>query len=132
MKLFNFTRPSGYRTNLSVSHPYHIVLVSPWPILMSFSLLFFGLVICSWLTHRLTNNYYAILVILLMVLITYQWLRDIIREGQGGYHTKVVQRGIYISFLVFLVTEVMLFFSLFWAFFHSSLAPAIELGCIWP
>jgi len=26
----------------------------------------------------------------------------------------------------------MLFIGLFWAFFHSSLAPAIELGSIWP
>ena len=26
----------------------------------------------------------------------------------------------------------MLFFSFFWAFFHSSLAPSIELGAIWP
>jgi cytochrome c oxidase subunit 3 len=65
-------------------------------------------------------------------LITYQWFRDIVREAQGGYHTKKVQNGIYVSFLVFLVTEIMLFLSLFWAFFHSSLAPAIELGCTWP
>jgi cytochrome c oxidase subunit 3 len=26
----------------------------------------------------------------------------------------------------------MFFFSFFWAFFHSSLAPSIEIGCIWP
>lgn len=26
----------------------------------------------------------------------------------------------------------MLFFSLFWAYFHSSLAPAVELGSVWP
>lgn len=67
-----------------------------------------------------------------LILVSSQWFRDIIREGQGGYHTKKVQQGISISFLVFLVTEVMLFFSFFWAFFHSSLAPAIELGCVWP
>ena len=34
--------------------------------------------------------------------------------------------------ILFIVSEVCLFFSLFWAFFHSSLAPAIELGAIWP
>ena len=26
----------------------------------------------------------------------------------------------------------MLFFSFFWAFFHSSLAPSVELGAYWP
>ena len=120
------------RNMSSVSHPYHIVNVSPWPILMSFAFLFFGLIICSWLTHRLTSFSYAILCLILMSLIAFQWFRDIVREAQGGFHTKIVQSGIYISFIIFLVTEVMLFFSFFWAFFHSSLAPAIELGCSWP
>lgn len=118
--------------NMSVSHPYHLVTVSPWPLLMSFALLLLGLVICSWLTHRLTSFTYPILCFTLIGLITYQWFRDVIREAQGGFHTKVVQQGIYISFLIFLATEVMLFFSFFWAFFHSSLAPAIELGAVWP
>ena len=26
----------------------------------------------------------------------------------------------------------MFFVSIFWAFFHSSLAPAVELGTLWP
>ena len=26
----------------------------------------------------------------------------------------------------------MLFFSFFWAFFHASLNPTIEIGCVWP
>ena len=33
--------------------------------------------------------------------------------------------------LLFIVSEVM-FFSLFWAFFYSSIAPAIEIGAVWP
>lgn len=32
----------------------------------------------------------------------------------------------------FIVSEVMFFFAFFWAYFHSSLAPAIEIGSIWP
>jgi cytochrome c oxidase subunit 3 len=34
--------------------------------------------------------------------------------------------------LLFILSEVMFFFAFFWAFFHSSLAPAIELGSVWP
>jgi cytochrome c oxidase subunit 3 len=26
----------------------------------------------------------------------------------------------------------MFFFAFFWAFFHSSLSPAVEIGCVWP
>jgi len=55
-----------------------------------------------------------------------------VREAKGGFHTTTVQRGILIGFSLFLLSEIMLFFSFFWSFFHSSLAPTVELGSIWP
>lgn len=33
---------------------------------------------------------------------------------------------------LFLLSEAMLFFPFFWAFFHTSLAPTIAVGCVWP
>jgi cytochrome c oxidase subunit 3 len=33
---------------------------------------------------------------------------------------------------LFIVSEIFAFLSIFWAFFHSSLAPAIEIGASWP
>ena len=33
---------------------------------------------------------------------------------------------------MFIISEVMFFLAFFWAFFHSSFAPTVELGCIWP
>jgi cytochrome c oxidase subunit 3 len=119
--------------NASLPHPYHLVDVSPWPILISFVVLLGAFIVVSFFTHR--YNYGPLVGYLALgsfLIIIIQWFRDIIREAQGGYHTKIVQRGIYISFLLFLVTEVMLFASFFWAFFHSSLAPAVELGSQWP
>jgi cytochrome c oxidase subunit 3 len=47
-------------------------------------------------------------------------------------HTKAVQRGLKMGVVLFIVSEVMFFFAFFWAYFHSSLAPAIEIGSIWP
>ena len=61
------------------------------------------------------------------------WWRDTIRESTfQGYHTKRVQKGINIGFILFIISEIFFFFSIFWAFFHSSLAPSVELGSIWP
>ena len=37
-----------------------------------------------------------------------------------------------IGFLLFLLSEIMLFLSFFWAFFHASLAPSFEIGAFWP
>jgi Cytochrome c oxidase subunit III len=34
--------------------------------------------------------------------------------------------------LLFIVSEVFAFLSVFWAFFHSSLSPSIEIGGSWP
>jgi len=67
------------------------------------------------------------------VLILALWWRDVIREGTfEGMHTLKVQQGLRLGFVLFTVSEVMFFFGFFWAFFHSSLSPAIQIGCIWP
>lgn len=47
--------------------------------------------------------------LLLVVFISYQWWRDVLRETKAGYHTIVVQRGITIGFLL---SEIMLFLPL--------------------
>ena len=61
------------------SFPYHLVDPSPWPILVSFSLL-----------------------------------------------------SLTLGVVLFIISEVFAFFSVFWAFFHSSLSPTIEIGGMWP
>jgi len=61
------------------------------------------------------------------------WFRDVIREGTyEGNHTKKIQISLKFGMILFIVSEVMFFFSFFWTFFHSSLAPTIQIGSIWP
>ena len=83
------------------------------------------------LVSSLTMNIAYPFGIPLIFIIVFLWWRDVIREAKGGYHTTVVQRGILIGFLLFLLSEVMLFVSFFWAFFHSSLSPNVELAALW-
>jgi cytochrome c oxidase subunit 3 len=69
----------------------------------------------------------------LLSLIAATWFDNIIWEATFyGYHTKKVQKGIKFGMILFITSEIMLFFSFFWAFFHSSIAPAMEIGCVWP
>ena len=49
-----------------------------------------------------------------------------------GNHTEQVKRGLTIGFALFIASEVMAFLSVFWAYFHSSLVPAVEIGGVWP
>lgn len=111
-------------------HPFHLVDGSPWPIQMAQSIQGLAVGIVNQQVSK--TGYQAIPSLLAIVIIGIQWWRDVIREAKAGYHTTVVQQGIQIGFLLFLVSEVMLFVSFFWAFFHSSLAPAVEQGSIWP
>ncbi len=111
-------------------HPYHLVDISPWPITISLTLFTFAINLVLWLTGTLKLEIF--LSLFLSILIAYQWWRDIIRESKAGYHTVRVQKGILLGFLLFLISEVMLFISFFWAFFHSSLVVSVELGAFWP
>ena len=54
------------------------------------------------------------------------------RLSYQGYHTHLVKKGITIGFILFVISEVFFFLSIFWAYFHSALAPTVELGSIWP
>jgi len=69
----------------------------------------------------------------LLIYVLINWWRDIIRESTyQGNHSLIVQKGLKIGFVLFILSEVMFFFGFFWAFFHSSLSPSIFLGAVWP
>jgi cytochrome c oxidase subunit 3 len=59
------------------------------------------------------------------------WFNDIILESKFN-HTFKVQLGLAYCMQLFIVSEIMFFFSFFWAFFYASISPAIQLGGIWP
>ena len=114
-------------------HLFHIVDASPWPFLTSFSVLnlFLGAVLYmhSYSLSGLIFSYGLLFVIVCMAI----WWRDVIREATfEERHQLIVQKGLRLGMILFILSEVMFFFGFFWAFFHSSLAPTIELGSIWP
>ena len=113
--------------------PYHLVDPSPWPILLSFSLL--NLTIGAVLyMHGYSNGGLILFIGFILTLFGMSlWFRDVITEGTYiGHHTKEVKNGLMIGILLFIVSEIFAFLSVFWAYFHSSLSPAIEIGGSWP
>jgi cytochrome c oxidase subunit 3 len=112
-------------------HPYHLVQLSPWPLTgtMGATLLMFSL------TFWFHSNYPIIIPIrALIILVTIiSWWRDILREASyEGKHTYKVRQGIEWGIILFILSEIIFFLAFFWAFFHRSLSPTHELGCIWP
>lgn len=114
-----------------IINPFHLVEIRPWPIIGSAGALFLTRGIAAWFHKRI---YYLFNIGLIIILITIvQWWRDVIRESTfQGYHTHKTSRGLRIGIVLFITSEVCFFFAFFWAFFHSSLAPTIEIGNLWP
>ncbi|MBP7189714.1 MAG: cytochrome c oxidase subunit 3 [Rickettsiaceae bacterium] len=105
------------------SHPYHIVDLSPWPILTAFSLLFAtggGLLYM----HKYTLGHYILpLGIVFLASCMFFWWRDVLKEAKSSHHTTAVQRGLRIGMALFILSEVMFFFAFFWSFFKARLFP---------
>jgi cytochrome c oxidase subunit 3 len=79
----------------------------------------------------LDSKYSPILIILKEFYISTDLVIGKLKTYQGN-HTSIVQRGITIGFILFVISEIFFFLSIFWAFFHSALSPAVELGSVWP
>nr|ARH54772.1 cytochrome c oxidase subunit 3 [Trigonopterus sp. 7 AH-2016] len=113
------------------NHPFHLVDPSPWPILSSLSMFSFMMGLIKWF-HFGENN----LIIFSMFtnsLIMTQWWRDVIRESTfQGLHTLKVTKGLKWGMILFITSEIFFFIAFFWAFFHASLSPSIELNMNWP
>jgi cytochrome c oxidase subunit 3 len=114
-------------------HAYHLVDPSPWPYTGSAGALCLTSGAVMWFHGYLWGEMLMTTGFLLVALTMYVWWRDIVREATlQGHHTKIVQDGLKYGMLLFITSEVCLFFSFFWAFFHSALAPSVEIGMVWP
>lgn len=114
-------------------HLFHLVNPSPWPLIVSIGT--YGLTTGSALYFHFFSigSFIALTGLLTVIYGAFIWWRDVVREGTfEGCHTTLVQNGLRLGIVLFIVSEVMFFSGFFWAFFHSSLAPAIELGSVWP
>nr|AXS66380.1 cytochrome c oxidase subunit 3 [Curculionoidea sp. 7 KM-2017] len=113
------------------NHPFHLVDQSPWPLLASLSMFSFMMGLIKW--FHLNSISLLLFSTLTNLLIMYQWWRDIVRESTfQGHHTLSVTKGLRLGMILFITSEVFFFLAFFWAFFHASLSPNIELGMNWP
>jgi len=121
------------KNNKYNNHPYHIVDPSPWPFFTSISAWTTLLGIIMYM-HFYKHGFFLLTFGLFSLGISSaSWWRDIIREATfEGQHSSFVVKGLKMGMILFIVSEAMLFFAFFWAYFHSSLNPTIELGNIWP
>lgn len=116
---------------MKFNHPYHLVSLSPWPLINSLCLFIFIVGSLKWI-HDYSLDL-LLLSTLVLLFILYQWWRDVIREGSfQGVHTLNVIKILRLGILLFILSELIFFVSFFWCYFHISLSPSVEIGRIWP
>jgi cytochrome c oxidase subunit 3 len=112
---------------------------SPWPAVMSAAVFIMALGVIFWM-HQWTP--WVFFVGLVGVLYTmYAWWSDVIKEANNGVdHTPVVQMHHRYGMLLFIASEVMVFFGFFWAYFDGffrlddvqQYARVAATGGVWP
>lgn len=113
-------------------HPFHLVDPSPWPFTGAFGALTSTCGGVMYMHGYVGGGLTFILGFSLILLTMAGWWRDIVREASfEGQHTREVQIGLRQGMILFIVSEVMFFFAFFWAFFHSSVNPTIDI-VQWP
>lgn len=117
------------------NHPYHLVPMSPWPLLASFALFFVVIgTIFTLNPPRGTAGFGKPILYtssLALLLIIFAWFRDIIMEAKSEHNT-VIHNGFKWGMILFIASEVMFFVAFFWAYFNAALMPMEATGGVWP
>nr|YP_010324864.1 cytochrome c oxidase subunit III [Ixodes nuttallianus]UNO53785.1 cytochrome c oxidase subunit 3 [Ixodes nuttallianus] len=112
-------------------HPFHMVEKSPWPFMSSVSSIM--ITTSSIMILHFSFSHIISLTMIILLFTLFQWWRDVSREAAlQGHHSSYVLWGLKLGMILFIISEIFFFISFFWAFFHSSLSPNIEVGSMWP
>jgi len=113
------------------NHDYHLVDPSPWPIVASVAALGTAIGAIVWMRSNLggelfglTGPYLFLISFAALCYVAYCWWADVVREGDRGDHTPVVQLHLRYGMIMFIASEVMFFVAWFWAYFDVALFPS--------
>nr|YP_009531185.1 cytochrome c oxidase subunit III [Ornebius fuscicerci]AXY63942.1 cytochrome c oxidase subunit 3 [Ornebius fuscicerci] len=113
------------------NHMFHLVTLSPWPLTGATGAFSMTSGLVKWFhTFNPSLLFMGIIIIMLTMIL---WWRDVTREGTlQGAHTLDVHTGLRWGMILFIISEIFFFLSFFWAFFHVTLSPAVDIGSHWP
>ena len=114
-------------------HPFHLVKASPWPFYTALPLFIILMSAVKYFHHYAFSPILLNVSVFIFFCSVIHWFWDIVLEATyEGQHTSYVRRGLRIGFALFILSEIMFFFSFFWAFFHYSVSPSVWIGNTWP
>ncbi len=103
------------------NHDYHILPPSIWPLISSIAAFLMLLGAVLWMKEMTSLLFWAGLAGTLISM--FGWWRDVTVESNNGEHTPVIQIGLRMGFIMFVISEVFFFVAWFWAFFKYKIFP---------
>lgn len=89
-------------------HPFHLVDPSPWPLMISISLLSLVLSFILYFHYYKNGSFHFIVSFIIFLFFLYKWFKDIIIEATfEGHHSFKVQKGIKLGMMLFIASEIM-------------------------
>lgn len=116
------------------NHLFHLVKPSYIPLVFSMILfMFLNTVVSMFLSSFSAISLKFTILLILLILFMNLWFYNIYHEYSDIFIINTeVEKNFIIGMLLFVCSEILLFASVFWAFFNSSLAPSIYIGVFWP
>jgi cytochrome c oxidase subunit 3 len=91
-------------------HPYHLVEPSPWPVVMSLSLLALTISLVFFLRGSWLSACIFFVSVASTLLIMFMWWRDVVHESfVQKQHTTEVANGLKMGMIVFIISEIVFF-----------------------
>lgn len=109
-------------SNYKTRHYFNDILFTPWPFFIGICLFMF-----IYLSILMLNKFFFINLEASLIMLAFffyaicesilAWCKEIVHESFFGKYTKKLRSALLFGFLLFLVSEAMLFGSIFWAYF---------------
>nr|YP_004935198.1 cytochrome c oxidase subunit III [Baylisascaris procyonis]AEH59765.1 cytochrome c oxidase subunit III [Baylisascaris procyonis] len=110
-------------------HNFHILSLSSYPVLVFCGSLGLTSSLAVFFKYGVFGG--LLFCFFSILFISFAWGKDIVMEGLSGYHNFFVMDGFKFGVLVFIFSEFMFFFGIFWTFFDAALVPAHDVGGVW-
>lgn len=116
---------------ITKTHHFFLLPLSPWPLLSSvsrFNLLFSFLIFVKFQRSlifflSLLNSSFSCF---------FWWIYYGKELNIIGTNSFILEKGLKLSMILFIRSEILFFFSFFWSYFHFFLSPTMETGLLWP
>ena len=131
-KKLNMLNPTLFFKKKNLFKPQFVVSFTSYSFYPVFSALSgFGLLVSSVYSWHYGFTYWNLFFLIKIILKAAEWWCELIIDKSLGKHSERIKQFRF-RMILFILSEVMFFFSFFWGFFNSSFSPSEELGGVWP